>query len=103
MTFFLLFSTFLFTLTLSLILVSRADYHVVRYFPAFYSEVTKVSSARPEALSFAYRSRKKCMSTAIIFVTDCFFYRWSEHFMTYCRVSERGWGGEGGGSPREKL
>ena len=52
-------------------------YHVVRSFSALHVDITKVSLAsrrehHQEALSFAYRSRKKCMWIAIIFVPDCF-------------------------------
>ena len=40
-------------------------------------DVTKMSSAsrteHQEALGFAYRSRKKFMWIAVIFVTDCFY------------------------------
>ena len=54
-----------------MILVPRADIHVVRSFPvAFHFGVTGRTPA--ETLSFKYMSRKKFMWTAIIFVTDCF-------------------------------
>ena len=60
-----------------LILLSWADCHFVRSFPALHFDVTKVSGVTdrtPEArLSFAYRSRKKCMWIAIIVVTACFY------------------------------
>ena len=54
---------------------SRADYRVVRYFPALRFDVTKVSlpsRIEHQKLSFGYRSRKRCMYIAVIFVTDCF-------------------------------
>ena len=50
---------------------------VVRSFPALYFDITNMSltsrTEYQEALSFADRSRKKCLWIAIIFVTNCFY------------------------------
>ena len=56
---------------------SRAHYRVVRSFPALHFDVTQMSVAsrieRQQALSSAYRSWKKCIWIASIFVTDLVF------------------------------
>ena len=41
-----------------------------------HQNVFDVTDRTPEALSFAYRSWKKCMWIAIIFATDCFYLCW---------------------------
>ena len=61
-------------------LVSRIYYRVVRSFPAFHYDVTKM------CLGSRIEHQEKSMWTAIIFVVRDSFYLWSEHLMTYRRV-----------------
>ena len=55
--------------------ISLTPYCIVRSFPMLRFDLTKMSLAsqvgRQESRSFAYRSWKKCLWIAIIFVTDC--------------------------------
>ena len=58
----------------SLTLVPRADYRVVRSFPALHSDVKISLASRKEpgnSVSRPHHGGKKCMWIAIIFVNDC--------------------------------
>ena len=61
-------------------LVSRIYYRVVRSFPAFHYDVTKMS------LGSRIEHQEKSMWTALIFVVRDSFHLWSEHLRTYRRV-----------------